>query len=164
MQISRIDGETLRISQLDPLLGELLQRVVASANPAGNAAAQERLFSKPSDDPEESAFIEDWQEYIHPDLRHIFQSALEVIHGDLGTLRVEGAAGGSTLTIPVNHLESWIHGLNQARLALSARHAFTEQDMDRILPLAGDPQSLALLQVRFYGILQELFLQELDAE
>jgi hypothetical protein len=164
VQISRVDGQTLQISQLDPLLGELLRRVVASADPAGSAAAQERLFSKPSDDPEETAFFEDWQEYVAPELRHIFQSALEVINGDLVTMRAEGADGGSTLTIPMNHVESWIHGLNQARLALSARHAFTEADMDRILPLAGDPQSLALLQVRFYGILQELFLQELDVD
>ena len=164
MQISRLDGQTLQISQLDPLLGELLRRVVASADPAGSATAQERLFSKPSDDPEETTLIEDWREYVEPELRHIFQSALEVIDGDLMKMRAEGASGGSTLTIPMIHLESWIHGLNQARLALSARHAFTEDDMDRILPLGGDPHSLALLQVRFYGILQELFLQELDAD
>jgi len=162
VQISRLDEQTLQISQLDPLLGELLHRVVASADPTGSAAAQERLFSKPSEDPEESGFIEDWQEYVKPELRHLFQSALEVISGDLGRMRAEGSEGGSTLTIPMSHVESWIHGLNQARLALSARHAFTEEDMDRILPLAGDPHSLALLQVRFYGILQELFLQELD--
>jgi hypothetical protein len=162
VQISRIDGQTLQISQLDPLLGELLHRVVASADPAGSEAARDRLFSKPSDDPEEATFFEDWQEYVEPELRHIFQSALEVISRDLVTMEKAKGDGGSTLTIPMNHVESWIHGLNQARLALSARHAFTEEDMDRILPLAGDPQSLALLQVRFYGILQELFLQELD--
>ena len=164
MQISRIDGQTLQISQLDPLLGELLQRIVASADPTGSAAAEERLFSKPSDDPLESGFFEDWREYVEPGLRHIFQSALEVIAGDLVKMQAAGGAGASRLTIPMDHVESWIHGLNQARLALSARHAFSEEDMDRILPLAGDPHSLALLQVRFYGILQELFLQELDAD
>ena len=78
-------------------------------------------------------------------------------------MRTEETDGVSALAIPIKHLESWIHGLNQARLALAARHSFTEEDMDRILPLAGDPHSLALLQVRFYGILQELFLQELEA-
>jgi Domain of unknown function (DUF2017) len=164
VQISRIDGQTLRISHLDPLLGELLQRVVTSADPTGSEAAQERLFSKPTDDPEESGFVEDWREYVQPELRHIFESALEVINGDLVTMRAEEGGGGRTLTIPINHVESWIHGLNQARLALSARHAFSEEDMERILPLAGDPHSLALLQVRFYGILQELFLQELDGD
>jgi hypothetical protein len=164
VQISRVDGQTLQISQLDPLLRELLQRIVASADPSGSAAAEQRLFSRPSDDPEESALIEDWREYVEPELRRIFQSDLEVIDGDLTTLREESPEGGSELTIPLSHLESWVHGLNQARLALSARHAFTEEDMDRILPLAGDPRSLALLQVRFYVILQEFFLQELDAE
>jgi hypothetical protein len=164
VQISRINGKSLQISQLDPLLVELLQRIVASADPSGSEAAEQRLFSKPSEDPEESTLYEDWREYVEPELRHIFQSALDVISGDLVTLKEDSPKAGSTLTIPMNHVESWIHGLNQARLALSARYAFTEEDMDRILPLAGDPHSLALLQVRFYGILQELFLQELDSE
>ena len=164
MEITRIDGNALRISQLDPLLRELLERIVSSADPSGSEAAQERLFSKPTEDAGEAGFAEDWREYVAPELRQLFQSSLEVIAGDLGAMQPGEAEGESVLTIPLGHLENWIHGLNQARLALAARHSITEDDMDRILPLSGDPHALALLQIRFYGILQELFLQEVDEE
>jgi hypothetical protein len=164
VEITRLDNQTLRISQLDPLLRELLERIVSSADATGSEAAQERLFSKPADDAEEAGFVEDWREYVEPGLRQHFQSSLEVIAGDLSSMQPGEAEGESVLLISREHLERWIHGLNQARLALAARHSITEEDMDRILPLSGDPHALALLQIRFYGILQELFLQELDEE
>lgn len=152
------------LSQLDQLLTELLRRVVRSADPSGSEAARNRLFSAPSQDAGETELAADWRSYVEPELQQLFQSALEIVGRDVKTLRMDQKAGIATLTIPVSHLESWIHGLNQARLALAARHEFGEKDMDRVLPLAGDERSFALLQVRFYGILQELFLRELEGE
>jgi hypothetical protein len=162
VQISRPDEETVLLSQLDQMLAELLRRVVRSADPSGSEAARNRLFSAPTEDTGEAEFAEDWRNYVEPELRQLFQSSLEVIEGDVKALRLNRKAGEATLVIPVNHLESWIHGLNQARLALTARHDFDEKDMDRVVPLIGDERSFALLQVRFYGILQELFLRELE--
>jgi hypothetical protein len=91
-------------------------------------------------------------------------SSIEVIERDLEKLRVDKGTGESALPVAASNLEAWIHGLNQARLALAARHDFTDEDMERTLPLGGDPRALALLQVRFYGILQELFLRELNGD
>jgi hypothetical protein len=62
----------------------------------------------------------------------------------------------------VKHLEAWIHALNQARLALSARFGFTERDMEDAIPIEGDQRALALFQVHFYGFLQECFLRQLE--
>lgn len=164
MQITRPDEKTVRLSQLDALLTELLRRIPDSADPGDSAAARARLFSAPTHDEGEAELVEDWRCYIAPELEKLFQSAVEVIAGDLKKLRVEKMAGEAALSIPADHLESWIHGLNQARLALAAHHDFTEEDMEGGLPLGGDPRSLALLQVRFYGILQELFLRELEGD
>ena len=152
------------LTQLDQLLSELLRRVVRSADPTGSEAAHARLFSAPSLDAGEAEFVEDWRSYVEPELQHLFQSALEIIERDLKTLRMDHQLGEAKLTIPVGHLESWIHGLNQARLTLAARHDFREKEMDRALSFAGDERSYALLQMRFYGILQELFLRELESE
>ena len=163
MEIKRIDEATLRISGLDPILCNLLQQIVPSADPTGSEAAQARLFSPPIAEPGEEEFIADWKDYVVPELRQLFQSALEVIQRDVAGCR-ETIFGKAVLDLPVSHLESWIHGINQARLALAARHAFTEEEMDRIIPLAGDARSFALVQVRFYGILEELFLRELEGE
>lgn len=162
MQISRPDGKTVLLSRLDALLSELLRRIPQSADPGDNAAARARLFSQPTHDQREAELIEDWREYVEPELARIFLSALEVIEKDLGKLVIDHASGEGALSIAVSHLESWIHGLNQARLALTARYDLGEEEMDRSLPLDGDPRALALLQVRFYGIMQELFLRELE--
>jgi hypothetical protein len=164
VEISRPDEKNVLLSQLDQLLSELLRRIVCGADPSGNEAARNRLFSAPSQDAGEAELIEDWRSYVEPELQRLFQSSLEVIERDVKTLRTDKKSGVATLTIPVGHLEAWIHGLNQARLALAARYAFDENDLDRILPLSGDDRSYALLQVRFYGILQELFLRELEGD
>ena len=152
------------LSQLDQLLSELLRRVVRSADPSGSEAAHARLFSAPTHDASEAEMAEDWRRYVEPELAQLFQSALEIIEGDVKALRMDHKAGEAKLSIPVSHLESWIHGLNQARLTLAARYDFKEKEMDRVLPVTGDERAFALLQIRFYGILQEFFLRELEAD
>ncbi len=164
MQITRPDDQTVRLSRLDAFLAELLRRIPKSADPGDNAAARTRLFSAPSHDDAETELVEDWREYVAPELRRIFLTTLEVIEGDLPKLQIDKKSGEGTLSIPLSHLESWIHGLNQARLALAASHDFTEEEMERSLPLGADPRALALVQVRFYGVLQELFLRELEGD
>jgi hypothetical protein len=164
VQITRPDEKTVLLSRLDALLSELLRRVPQSADPGDNAAARERLFSAPTHDRKEKEFLSDWSDYIEPELAKLFLSSLEVIERDLKRLRIDKVTGEATLSLAASHLEAWIHGLNQARLALSARYDFTDEDMDRSLPIGGDPRALALLQVRFYGILQELFLRELEGD
>lgn len=162
MQFSRPDHETVVLSHLDPLLADLLRRAPFSADPGDNEKARERLFSAPSHDEAEADLLEDWQEYVAPELAKLFQSSIEVIEADLRKLQINAQDGSASLSIGFDRLESWVHGLNQARLALVARHEFTETEMEEFLPLTGDERPLALLQVRFYGILQELFLRELE--
>jgi hypothetical protein len=164
VQITRPDEKTVLLSRLDALLSELLRRIPKSADPGDNAAARARLFSQPTHDLGEKELLTDWREFVEPELARLFLSALEVIEGDLQKLRVDKMSGEATLSIAASHLENWIHGLNQARLALSARYEFSEQEMEHTLPLSGDPRAMALLQIRFYGILQELFLRELEVD
>jgi hypothetical protein len=162
VEITRPDDKTVRLARLDSLLTELLRGIPKSADPGDNSAARARLFSAPSHDQAEADFVDDWQQYIEPELRRLFQTTLEVIEEDLQKLQFDKSSAQSSMTIPLSHLESWIHGLNQARLALAARHAFSEEEMERALSIDTDPRALALLQVRFYGVLQELFLRELE--
>jgi hypothetical protein len=164
VQLSRPDPQNLRLSRLDGMLVELLRRIPRSADPTDSAAARARLFSAPTQDSKEKELLEDWPRYVEPELEKLFQSALEVIEGDLRSLHIDRADGEAELAIPVAHLENWIHGMNQARLALAARHDFTEEDLERPLISAGDARSLALLQMHFYGMLQELFLRELEGD
>jgi len=162
VHITRPDEKTVLLSRLDALLSELLRRIPQSADPGDNTAARARLFSQPTQDAKEAELIEDWRNYVEPELARLFLSSLEVIEKDLKKLHVDKKSGDATLSIAAGHLDRWVHGLNQARLALSARYEFSEEEMERTLPFTGDPRAFALLQIRFYGILQELFLRELE--
>lgn len=162
MQLSRPDRETVLLSHLETLLIQLLRRIGRSADPSDSEAARARLFSAPTHDAEETALLDDWTSYVTPELAHLFQLTLQVIETDLRRLTIDKANGQGALAIPVAHLEKWIHGLNQARLTLAARHNFGEEDMEYSLPMISDDRSYARLQMRFYGLLQEVFLRELE--
>ena len=162
MEITRTEEKTILLTQIDPVFAELLRRVPGSANPTGSDAAKRRIFSSPTEDPEEKEFTHDWQEYIEPELARLFQTALEVVGGDLKKLRVDAISGEGSLTIANEHLEAWIHSLNQARLVLTERNKLQEEDLERTPPLAADPRSFLLAQLRFYADLQGVFLHVLE--
>jgi len=162
VEISRPDEKTILLAAINPVFTELLRQITSSADPTGSEAAQARLFSPPIADLEELQFQEDWQEYVEPELAKLFQTALQKIDADLQTLRINTAKGDATLTIPSDHLEAWIHGLNQARLVLTERHHLQEEDLDRPPAPGADPRSFHLLQLHFYAELQFLFLRLLE--
>jgi Domain of unknown function (DUF2017) len=138
----------------------MLRQIVSSADPGEGGAAHARIFPAPTAGREPDA-DRDWREYVEPDLRRLFQDALDVVAEDVQRLKPEGRKRGESLRIPVKNLEAWIHALNQARLAIAARNDFSEKDMDGRVPIEGDARALSLFQVHFYGFLQECFLREL---
>ena len=162
MEISHLDETTILLAGIDPMLADFLRRIPASADPGDNEAARARIFSKPTHDPQEDRLAEDWQEFIEPELAKLFQSALEIIEGDLKKLRSDTGTGQAAVAIPSDHLETWVHGLNQARLVLTERHQLQEKDLERPPATASDPRSMLLLQLHFYAELQFLFLRLLE--
>jgi hypothetical protein len=163
MQIRRLDEHTIALEDIDPLCAALLTNIVVRANPSGDAAAEARIFSTPTHgaEPETDA---DWKEYVEPDLRRLFQDAVDVVKSDLAGFPPEESEPPYELRLPIANLEPWIHALNQARLTLAARFSFTESDMDQRMTLDTDPRSRALFEVRFYGLLQEFLLHQLDED
>ncbi len=160
MQISRLDTRTVALTQLNAVCCTLLRQIASSADPGENGPARARIYPAPTGGREPDA-DRDWREYVEPDLRRLFQDALDVVEEDVKKLAPEGRRQGHALRIPVKNLEAWIHALNQARLAIAARNDFAEPDMDGRVPVEGDARALALFQVHFYGFLQECFLREL---
>jgi hypothetical protein len=162
VEISRLNETTFLIGRIDPVLAELMRRIVPSADPGDNERARERIFSAPTEDANEERFFEDWQELVQPELANLFQSSLDIIEGDLKKMHSNAATGEATLSMPSDHLEAWIHGLNQARLVLTERFQLHEEDMDSDPPPSSDPRSFLLLQLHMYAYLQELFLRLLE--
>ncbi|HYR57992.1 MAG TPA: DUF2017 family protein [Chthoniobacteraceae bacterium] len=159
MKIHRPDAKTLVIEEIDSLLGELLRQIPASADPSGSEAATARLFPTPTGgrEPKEDA---EWRELVEPELRELFLDAVGVVQEDLK--KFVAAPESRTLRLPMKHLEAWIHALNQARLALTARHGFTDRELEREVPMEEGERALVLFQVHFYGLLEEFFLRQLE--
>ncbi len=162
MQIRRIDPKTIAVTRVNRFCCDLLRQIGTSADPGDNVAARARLYTSPSGG-KDAELDEDWKDYVEPELREQFRSALEVVQTDLEGFPPDETADHHTLRLPMDHLESWINALNQARLALAARHDVTERDMESE-PSEGDARALADFQIHFSGYLQECFLRELDGD
>jgi Domain of unknown function (DUF2017) len=162
MEICRRKNQ-IEISELDPFLAELLRQIPASANREGAPAAEERIFSAPTNG-SETEFRSEWRMYVEPELRRLFQTAAQTVAGDLEQLNGnEKSLANRTLRIPTKHADAWLNALNQARLVIAAKNNFTETELnDHLHSPIGSRRDLSLFQVNFYGFLQEFILRELD--
>ena len=157
MQIARTEDGSFIISELDPPLIGLFLTIPEAADPGDNAAANDRLYPKPSPDRETR---EEWREYVEPGLREWFESASATVKGDLVQLE-----SYETLTIAPEHIDAWLSALNQARLALAARFEVNDADMERpVSPVLQNERELALFQIHFYGFLQECLIKGLESD
>lgn len=163
MEIRRRNAH-IEISELDPFLIELLRQIPASADPAGVAAAEQRLFSSPTTG-NESEMCAEWKTYVEPELRRLFQTATQTVAEDLEQLNGnEKLFANRTLRIPSKHADAWLSALNQARLVIATKNNFTETELnDHCRSPIGSRRDLSLFQVNFYGFLQEFILRELAA-
>jgi len=168
MEIVRLDPKTVAIREIDPFAARLLRRIPVEADPGGDRAARGRLFSKPAaggQGRQARELNEEWQQYVEPELRHLFQSANETVSDDLKNIKQTGSVGGVELydlEIPIKHLEQWLNSLNQARLVMAARNGFTDAELDAEYPtIINSTRDMNLLQIHFYGFMQEYFVREM---
>ena len=164
MEIRR-RGKALEISEVDPFLAELLRQIPESTKADESEEAQKRLFSLPAD-PREEELCTEWKVYVEPELRRIFQTATETVAADLGQLNGNSKPfANCTLRIPTAHAEAWLSALNQARLVIASKYAFTDGELcDHYRSPIGSRRDLGLFQVNFYGFLQECILHEIDED
>ena len=162
MEICRRKG-AIEISELDPFLAELLRQIPASTDPGGAPAAEQRIFSSPTNG-KETELCAEWKTYVEPELRRLFQSVTETVAGDLEHLNGnEKSFANRTLRIPAKHSDAWLSALNQARLVIATKNNFTENELnDHFRSPIGSRRDLSLFQVNFYGFLQEFILREVE--
>jgi hypothetical protein len=116
VEIRRLDQETVVLTRLDLFCCELLHQIPVSAQCDEGDAAGQRLYSSPTHGADPAA-DEDWKEYVAPELRDLFRSAMDVVREDLTDFPPDKPRPYYVLKIPVDHLRGWINALNQARLA-----------------------------------------------
>ena len=162
MEICR-KGEALEISDLDPFLAELLRQIPGSTNFDGESEAEARLFTQPSSEKE---ICGEWKSYVEPELRRLFRSAIETVADDLAQLNGnEKSFRSRTLAIPFEHADAWLNALNQARLVITAKYKFSDEELsDHDRSPIGSRRDLGLFQVNFYGFIQEFILREMRSD
>ena len=161
----RRESDTIEFAELDPFLAELLRQIPESARADGTEAAERRLFSLPAQ-PNEKEICAEWKLYVEPELRRLFRSATEIVAADLAALNGNTKSfANCTLRVPTKNAEAWLSALNQARLVIASKFAFTEEELsDHYRSPIGSRRDLSLFQVNFYGFLQEFILRELQTD
>jgi len=120
-----------------------------------------RLFPAPSIEAGEESLREDWKAYVEPELHSFFLSSRQVVEADLRAMKEDDVAG--SIEFPFKHAEAWLNTLNQARLALAARHNLGEKELSRPgLTQILNERDLALLQIEIYGEIQHWLVEVLD--
>lgn len=164
------------LEEIEPFFLDLLRGLPACAQPGDNPAARARLFSAPmSPGGDGDEFNEDWERYVEPEIKELFQSTREIVSEDLAKLPPAPAPSpaGSfepaalapskhALEIPRRHAEAWLSVLNQARLIIAARRGFGEREMEEGLPLPPfTERDTDLFRVHFFEFIQQILLNEL---
>lgn len=96
--------------------------------------------------------LEDWREFVLPDLREGFNSQLEAIEAAIAHAG-DGEDPGEVF-ITRDHAELWYGGLNQARLALEDRYSLSAAQPEKMSP----GKRSAWFRSQFYLHVQSLLL------
>lgn len=110
----------------------------------------------------DEAVAEDWREYVVPDLRESFDDVLTRVARVIEDAHRASKGGGGHVMIPRESSGDWYGTLNQARLALEARHGFGADGgaAKSKAAVAGYPaeKRAAFLRERLYCALQCVIL------
>jgi hypothetical protein len=158
LRVRPIDDKQIRISHIDPVLADCLYELPEIVEKRDLPAAHARLFPNPTDKDEKANA--DWQQFVAPDLRHLFVSAGEVVARDLTALKPEPRDPSRLqVTFPAEHVNAWMSALNQARLILAELFAVDERDIDDTSLDLKDPKQKAILKIHLLGYLLHLFVE-----
>jgi len=142
----------LRIDAEVPNDWIVLQAIVQDARSGGVD-----LASRMGDLIGEDAGSEDWEEYVVPDLREVFQDQLHEISATLESAMAASNGGAGSLWIKADHGFIWYGALNQARLAIEERYQFGARDEFDETGLTPVRRS-AFLRSQFYLAIQSMLL------
>jgi len=161
MLIHRLNEDSIEFTDVEPIEADLLRQIPILCDVHGDSRAESRLFSTPAD-PSQTQFLTDWEEYVRPELQHIFLSARTTVEKDLEKME-ERPGHPSRLVMLCSHGEAWLNALNQARLVLANKFEFTDEELSlHEVPRSFSRRDLVLLQINFYAAIQERIIDGLE--
>lgn len=100
----------------------------------------------------------DWSEWVVPELAECFEAELAHVKKVIDTVRSEAPSGVASLWIKPSDAQRWYGALNQARLALEARHHFGPSEGIDFEKLTHEKRG-AFMRSQFYCALQSALLE-----
>src|SRR6266446_8100492 len=163
MLIHRLNEDSIGFTDIEPIEADLLRQIPTLCDLSGDSRAASRLFSNPADS-SEAQFLADWDEYVRPELRHVFVSARETVEKDLAAME-ERPGQPSRLVILSAHGEAWLNTLNQVRIILANKFEFSDEELSlHEVPRSFSRRDLVLLQINFYAAIQERIIDALEGD
>jgi Domain of unknown function (DUF2017) len=156
--IIRFDEDSAHIEALDPFCTEMFRRLPECAATDDDATSA-RIFPSLTGGADRDA-DSDWKDVVEPGLRELFESHVDVVRRDVAAIRT--GKDGEEISFPLDHGRAWMHTLNQARLALGARHDVTEEDMQGRRGSEDGDKAFAVMQIEFFGIVLGVLLQRIE--
>jgi hypothetical protein len=161
MLIRKWKKKALEFSRIERIEAELLRQVPACCEYDAGSNVESRILPAPADAAEQD-LLQDWDEFVRPELRHLFLSAKETVEADLASLKMKVGHLGRFL-VPLEHGERWLNALNQARLVLAAKFEFSEAELSAfVAPKTFSQRELVLHQINFYAAIQERIIEILS--
>jgi len=151
-------GKRIAITGINPVLLDCLQNVPGIVEQRDAPNVRKRLFPPPTSS--DNAANRDWENLVVPDLRHLFDSAVEIMARDLESLTADPQHQHHfRIVFAEDHLAAWMSALNQARLVLGELFAVTEDDMRQTDLDMKQPKDLALFRIHVLGYLLQLLVE-----
>ena len=158
MLIRKWKQKAIEFSRIERIEAELLKQVPSCCEFEEGSNAAARIFPNPTDKSDRD-LLRDWDEFVRPELRHLFVSAKETVEEDLASLKMKVGHLGRFL-VPLEHGERWLNALNQARLVLAEKFQFSEKELSAFEPAKTFSQrELVLHQINFYAAIQERIIE-----
>ena len=163
MLIRRLKEDSIELTDIEPIEVELLRQIPSICDGGGDSRSESRLFSSPADS-SEAQFLNDWAEYVRPELRHIFLSSRNTVKEDLEKLSLLPGRLGR-LVLPRIHGDAWLNALNQARLILATKFKFSDRELSmHETPKWFSRRDMVLQQINFYAEIQERIIDAIEEE
>lgn len=160
MEFYETNDGRLGMREIPAVVSELLRQIPHWVDLESDDV-EERLFPSPATGAAEAELRADWQAYVEPELHEYFQTTRQVVEADLRGMIKED--DGFVMEFSLKHADAWLNALNQARLALAARHGFEEEDLGGRGPReVRNERDLALFQIHFYAMIQHWLLEILE--
>jgi hypothetical protein len=163
MLIRRLKEDSIELMDIEPIEAQLLRQVPDVCDGGGDDRSEARLFSNPAD-ASEGSFLNDWAEYVRPELRHLFLTARKTVKEDLEKLSNSPGRLGR-LVLSRAHSDAWLNALNQARLILATKFNFSDRELSvHESPKWFSRRDLVLQQINFYAEIQERIIDAIQDE